>query len=96
MGSRAIDRYTHSLLHRLYALCAIAHPTEEFYSGGTAKIAGQKLVKTWHLRQIQMGFGGVSAWPRVFLSKLNNPPAKAGGLGLRTESPDTRRLNDAS
>jgi len=24
------------------------------------------------------------------------PPAKAGGLGLRTESPDTRRLNDAS
>ncbi len=24
------------------------------------------------------------------------PPAKAGGFGLRTESPDTRRLNDAS
>ena len=24
------------------------------------------------------------------------PPAKAGGLGFRTESPDTRRLNDAS
>ncbi len=24
------------------------------------------------------------------------PPAKAGGFELRTESPDTRRLNDAS
>ena len=24
------------------------------------------------------------------------PPAKAGGFVLRTESPDTRRLNDAS
>jgi hypothetical protein len=24
------------------------------------------------------------------------PPAEAGGFGLRTESPDTRRLNDAS
>ncbi|WP_256207959.1 hypothetical protein [Nitrosomonas sp. Nm166] len=23
------------------------------------------------------------------------PPAKAGGFELRTESPDTRRLNDA-
>ncbi len=27
---------------------------------------------------------------------LNNTPAKAGGFKLRTESPDTRRLNDAS
>lgn len=27
---------------------------------------------------------------------LNNTPAKAGGFELRTESPDTRRLNDAS
>lgn len=30
MGSRAIDRYANSLLHSLYALCAIAHPTEDF------------------------------------------------------------------
>jgi predicted nucleic acid-binding protein len=28
--------------------------------------------------------------------KLNNHQLKAGGLMLRTESPDTRRLNDAS
>jgi len=28
--------------------------------------------------------------------ELNNHPLKAGGLELRTESPDTRRLNDAS
>lgn len=28
--------------------------------------------------------------------KLNNHQLKAGGLKLRTESPDTRRLNDAS
>ncbi|MGR8979272.1 MAG: hypothetical protein ACU84H_04160, partial [Gammaproteobacteria bacterium] len=26
--------------------------------------------------------------------RLNNHPLKAGGLELRTESPDTRRLND--
>ncbi len=30
------------------------------------------------------------------IGRLNNPPAKAGGFELRTESPDTRRLNDAS
>ena len=29
-------------------------------------------------------------------SSTKQPPAKAGGLELRTESPDTRRLNDAS
>ncbi len=28
--------------------------------------------------------------------KLNNHQLKAGGLVLRTERPDTRRLNDAS
>ena len=30
------------------------------------------------------------------LDTLNNHLLKAGGLALRTESPDTRRLNDAS
>ncbi len=29
-------------------------------------------------------------------SFTKQPPAKAGGFELRTESPDTRRLNDAS
>ena len=29
-------------------------------------------------------------------SLTKQPPAKAGGFELRTESPDTRRLNDAS
>jgi hypothetical protein len=29
-------------------------------------------------------------------NETQQPPAKAGGLVLRTESPDTRRLNDAS
>jgi hypothetical protein len=29
-------------------------------------------------------------------SLTKQPPAKAGGFVLRTESPDTRRLNDAS
>ena len=28
--------------------------------------------------------------------KTKHPPAKAGGFELRTGSPDTRRLNDAS
>jgi hypothetical protein len=28
--------------------------------------------------------------------RTKQPPAKAGGFGLRTGSPDTRRLNDAS
>lgn len=28
--------------------------------------------------------------------QTKQPPAKAGGFELRTESPDTRRLNDAS
>jgi hypothetical protein len=32
----------------------------------------------------------------LFSAVTQQPPAKAGGLGLRTESPDTRRLNDAS
>lgn len=31
-----------------------------------------------------------------FNSKTKQPPAEAGGFGLRTGSPDTRRLNDAS
>jgi hypothetical protein len=30
------------------------------------------------------------------VSVTKQPPAKAGGFELRTESPDTRRLNDAS
>ncbi len=29
------------------------------------------------------------------IEELNNHQLKAGGLKLRTESPDTRRLNDA-
>ena len=32
----------------------------------------------------------------VVHSPTKQPPAKAGGFELRTESPDTRRLNDAS
>ncbi|MEC4747957.1 hypothetical protein [Methylomicrobium sp. Wu6] len=36
-------------------------------------------------------FGGIKQ-----IKQLNNHPLKAGGLELRTESPDTRRLNDAS
>ncbi len=31
-----------------------------------------------------------------FLATTKQPPAEAGGFGLRTGSPDTRRLNDAS
>ena len=30
------------------------------------------------------------------LLETKQPPAEAGGFGLRTGSPDTRRLNDAS
>ena len=30
-----------------------------------------------------------------YLLLTKHPPAKAGGFELRTESPDTRRLNDA-
>jgi hypothetical protein len=40
-----------------------------------------------------------AAWPLVRLGDLaetKQPPAEAGGFGLRTGSPDTRRLNDAS
>ena len=32
----------------------------------------------------------------VSIRPTEQPPAKAGGFVLRTESPDTRRLNDAS
>jgi len=30
------------------------------------------------------------------INSTKQPPAEAGGFGLRTGSPDTRRLNDAS
>jgi hypothetical protein len=43
--------------------------------------------------QLKSGFD-VSAFANEVITK--QPPAEAGGFGLRTESPDTRRLNDAS
>ena len=33
---------------------------------------------------------------RKLCGDTKQPPAEAGGFGLRTGSPDTRRLNDAS
>ena len=38
----------------------------------------------------------INGIPPFFQSSTKQPPAKAGGFMLRTESPDTRRLNDAS
>ena len=35
-------------------------------------------------------------YPLEVMRNTKQPPAKAGGFELRTESPDTRRLNDAS
>ena len=32
----------------------------------------------------------------LLMIDTKQPPAKAGGFELRTENPDTRRLNDAS
>ena len=32
----------------------------------------------------------------LLAAKTKRPPAKTGGFELRTESPDTRRLNDTS
>ena len=52
------------------------------------------------------GYKAIAAWAEDLKPKARErfgcrretkqPPAKAGGLELRTESPDTRRLNDAS
>ncbi|WP_074974036.1 PEP-CTERM sorting domain-containing protein [Nitrosospira multiformis] len=42
-----------------------------------------------------LGIGFARLWTQR-RRMTQQPPAKAGGLGLRTESPDTRRLNDAS
>ncbi len=36
------------------------------------------------------------AWVNWGQSRTKQPPAEAGGFGLRTGSPDTHRLNDAS
>ena len=62
----------------------IEEPTQQDDYAGHAQIA-------LHTRTaVQLG----ENWYGI--AELNNPPAKAGGLGLRAESPDTRRLNDAS
>ena len=37
-----------------------------------------------------------TVWLNPVRQENKQPPAKAGGFELRTESPDTRRLNDAS
>jgi len=39
--------------------------------------------------------GQTLRFPHEPLLQLNNHRLEAGGLELRTESPDTRRLNDA-
>ncbi len=67
---------------------------------------------TWILEKMDTGFGiminpgdelGIDIEPELVRQLAQSatrttkqPPAKAGGFGLRTESPDTRRLNDAS
>ena len=35
-------------------------------------------------------------WKHLQTSVTKQPPSKGGGFGLRAESPDTHRLNDAS
>ena len=42
---------------------------------------------------------GIQDWPELqdmLGNSTKQPPAKAGGFEIRTESPDTHRLNDAS
>lgn len=52
-----------------------------------AKKRGSKKSKGWELSAVIL---------KKDKGATKQPPAKAGGFELRTESPDTRRLNDAS
>jgi len=67
----------------------------------------QQFEQSAHRRQIRVRFRFLNCAIRLLVDLLRReidlgwlitqqPPAKAGGLVLRTKSPDTRRLNDAS
>lgn len=58
----------------------------------TTEVKAQAITSEEEVADSEPPVAQVPQW----LEKLNNHRLKAGGFELRTESPDTRRLNDAS